>query len=56
MISIAIDSIPLLTHETGKNSISKDRIDGYIYNLKKKRNTAKDRIVEAFFGSANEIT
>jgi hypothetical protein len=56
MISIAIDSIPTLTHENGKNSISKDRINGYIFNLKKKREVAKDKIVEGFFGDSTEIT
>lgn len=49
MIAIAIDSIPLLTSDTGKFSISKDRINNYIFNLKKKRKTAVDRLADDFY-------
>lgn len=49
MVAIAIDSIPLLTTDQGKFSISKDRINNYIFNLKKKRKTSVDRLADDFY-------
>jgi hypothetical protein len=56
MISVAIDSVPLLPHHHGKHSINKDRIQDYIYKLAKQRTTARNNIVEAFIGTGTEIT
>lgn len=49
MIGLAIDSIPLLVQQTGKLHVSKDRINSYIFNLKKKRKTAVERLADDFY-------